>query len=212
MDIMAMAMGLKEDSQWNEMTSSFYIYFQQNLDEIERSDGLNHHVGTAFYFIAQREEKKSSSKYKLSIVAGFLNLINALKINNMQACLDAHRLFLLLENNKEYFDVELMGCAFSISDLFQMDSGNVMESIKQLRGCIYNFLSQYFFGDGAAALSMLHQDEQKRFRDDFQKVIQDIDRNPETRIVIIKNGIRVLNALHQKLHERIDIWRFMGIV
>jgi hypothetical protein len=212
-DITSIAMGLDSNDSWDEKKNALYDFLEENLDLIKGDLVLSHNIGTAFYFISQRENK-SSAHFKFSIVAAFLNLSYNLRDNDtLFACLDARRVFLLLATNHDYFDKELAGCFYSPAEIFQTDPDAIMKRMQKYRICIYFYLSQYFIGKWASdSLSMLSQDEQMVFHNKFNKVIPILENDAAKKDAIIENGDKLLNVLKQSICRQIDIWKTFGVV
>lgn len=209
--VMSTATGLEDSSLFAPCCAELYDYFWNNTDEIIRDDGVSFHVGTAFYFYARSINIQDTEKYRFAALVSFLNLYQALMAQNMQSCIAAHRLQLLISSDTQFFPVSLMGIMYKVRHLLDENSDNVFDRIETLKSFINYFLSQFIIGTGAVGL--LTQDEQKAFKTYFDTIAIEINKcTPDTKRQIIIKGNKVMNALCEDFQEKINIIRFMGAI
>ena len=202
------AMGHTDGSQFPAHCNALYDYFNENLDEIIRDDKLGFHVGSAFYFMGMCLKDSESEKYKFSMLSSFLNLYSALPDGDMQACIAAHRLFILLAKDKSFFDWRILAQSYKLDQLLSHPTDDMTIKLSEFKMLAYDFLSQFVVGNGSVALSLLNVKEQSMFKEEFARVSGKIKTDP----VSVRNGNVVFNALRDELISAIDGIRFMGVI
>jgi hypothetical protein len=213
MAVTSAAMGLTDRNQFPANCNFLYEYFckdeeYDNIEDLVHNDSLAFHIGSAFYFMGLSLKNKESSKYKFSVLASFLNLYNALSRGDMQACIAAHRLFILLTKDKSFIDVRLLAQAYKLNSLLSQTTDDMATKLFQFKLMVYNFLSQFIVGNGSVALSLLNTGEQSVFREEFAKVSDNIKNDTAS----IKQGNTVINAIRDELVSAIEGIRYMGII
>lgn len=209
--VMSSATGLEDPSLFAPRCAELYDYFWNNPDDIIRDDGVNFHVGSAFYFYVRSINNQDTEKYRFAALVSFLNLYQALMAQNMQSCMAAHRLQLLISSDTQFFPASLMGTMYKVRQLLDENSDNVFDKIETLKSFINYFLSQFIIGTGAVGL--LTQDEQKAFKIYFDTIAIEIKKcSPDARRKNIIKGNQVMNALCEDFQEKINIVRFLGAI
>ena len=209
--VISTATGLEDSSLFAPRCAELYDYFWNNPDDIIRDDGVSFHVGTAFYFYARSINNQETEKYRFAALVSFLNLYRTLMAQNMQSCIAAHRLQLLITSDTQFFPVSLMETMYKVRQLLDENSDNVFDKIETLKSFINFFLSQFIIGAGAVEL--LTQDEQKAFKVYFDTIAVEIKKcSPDIKRQNIIKGNKVMNALCEDFQEKIDMIRFLGAI
>lgn len=214
--VIGAAMGHTDGKFFPDKCNELYDYFYNNLDKIVRKDKLGYHVGSAFYFMGTSMKDKESDRYKFSMLVSFINLYRALPDGDMQACIAAHRLFLLLaldgRMRLSFFDLRIMSQSCDLDEMLNPCPENHFEKLTKFKNLAYNFLAQYLVGEGAVALQLLNAKEQELFKREFEKIYGVMEQDSHKRLDAIRKGEMVLNLIHDELIDEIDCLRSLGVI
>lgn len=215
-DVTNAAMGYADGTQFPAKCKELYDYFYNNPDYIVRDDKLGFHVGSAFYFMGMCLKDKESDKYKFAMLVSFINLYRALQDRDMQACISAYRLFLLIvmdnKNQNPFFDLHITAQLDNLAAILIPCPDTYLEKVSKYKLFIYNYLYQFFEDEGSVALSLLNIKEQKAFRREFERICPNLEKRPDKRSETIQNGLRVINAINEQLIDAIDVLKSFGLI
>ena len=208
-DIWSLAVAVKQSANdFSTRCDELYNYFCNHTDEIisESNDRVSFHVGSACYYMSMNSNDRESEQFILSTLSAFVNLYDALPHLDMQACIAAHRLFILIAKN-DFIDAGFAILGYDLeaqkNPLFKDCTG--VKRIKQLKIFAYHYLLQFNLGD-EFALASLTSKEQDIFKFEFKKIEQvllpDIAKTD-----VIKKGLLVMNSLKENFIG--DIQHFM---
>ncbi len=200
--IMSLSMAIKLSAdEFLKRCDELYNYFHNHPNEIIRNsdDRLAFHVGSACYFANMTVNDNSSEQYMLSSLSAFVNLYNALPFADMQACLAAHRLFLLISKN------DFMDSGFSLLHYDLQEEKHPLfcecKGANSLKVFAYNFLSQFLLGD-ESIVTMLSLREQEMFKQEFERIKNHITKESSE----IKKGLIVMETLKKNYSSNINFF------
>lgn len=213
MAVTSAAMGHTDRNLFPSNCNSLYRYFYKdvgydNIEDLVHNDSLAFQIGSAFYFMGLSLKDKESDKYKFSVLASFLNLYNTLPKGDMQACIAAHRLFILMAKDKSFIDVHLLAQAYKLNFLLTQTTDETTGNLFQFKVMAYGFLSQFITGTGSIALSLLNATEQSMYREELTKVSDIIKTDTDS----IKKGNTVFNAIRDEILSVIEGIRYVGLI